>query len=75
MSKHSGVIAAIHQKLVRTGRLSPDLGKALNWLFELRDVGDYGVIAHVSRQEAEKAIQAAQAFVAAVRKLIDTDNR
>jgi len=33
--KHSGVIASIHQLFVRTGRLEKNLGKDLNWLFEL----------------------------------------
>lgn len=42
VSKHSGVIAAIHQRFVKTGKLDKTLGKSLNWLFELRSVGDYG---------------------------------
>ena len=69
-SKHSGVIAAIHQRFVRSARLSADQGKALNWLFELRDVGDYGVMVHVSQQEAEQAIQVAEGFVKAMQELI-----
>lgn len=32
-SKHSGVIAAIHLRFVRAGRLSVDQGKALNWWY------------------------------------------
>ena len=47
-SKHSGVIASIHQRLVKTGKLDKEQGKELNWLFELRNVGDYGVTIHVS---------------------------
>jgi len=46
-SKHSGVIALIHQHFVKTGKLSKEEGKNLNWLFEIRDVGDYGVSEHV----------------------------
>ncbi|MBN1579383.1 MAG: HEPN domain-containing protein [Anaerolineae bacterium] len=42
-SKHSGVIASIHRKFVKTGRLDAQHGKNLNWLFELRGVGDFGV--------------------------------
>jgi len=42
VSKHSAVIAFIHQRFVKTGRLSKEQGKTLNWLFELRSVGDYG---------------------------------
>jgi uncharacterized protein (UPF0332 family) len=62
LSKHSGVIASIHQRFVKTGKLDKEQGKTLNWLFELRNVGDYGVTVHVSKQEAEYAIQAATSF-------------
>ena len=41
-SKHSGVIALIHQHFVKTGKLNKEQGRNLNWLFELRSVGDYG---------------------------------
>ena len=41
-SKHSGVIASIHQRFIKTGKLSKEQGKDLNWLFEIRNVGDYG---------------------------------
>lgn len=68
--KHSGVIAAIHQKFVKTGKLDKRHGKNLNWLFELRDIGDYGVTLHIQKQEAENAIEAAKAFLQAVNNLI-----
>ena len=55
--KHSGVISAIHHAFVKTGRLEQRHGRALNWLFELRGVGDYGVTMHVSRHDAEDAIR------------------
>jgi len=45
--KHSGVIAAIHRNFVKTGKLDQQFGRDLNWLFELRSVGDYG--GHYSR--------------------------
>ena len=70
LSKHSGVIASIHQRFVKTGKLNTEHGKTLNWLFELRGVGDYGVTEHVSRQEAEQAIQAARDFVDAIKILL-----
>lgn len=73
LSKHSGVIARIHQNLVKTGKLTKEQGKSLNWLFELRSIGDYGVTAHVSKEEAEKAIQAAKNFRGAIKSLIYED--
>ena len=71
--KHSGVIAAVHRRYVKTGRLDKRHGKNLNWLFELRGVGDYGGILHVSRPDVERAIQAAADFVEAVRPLIQEE--
>lgn len=70
MSKHSGVIATIHRSFVKTGKLDKEQGKTLNWLFELRNVGDYGVTEHVSQQEAERAIQAAKDFLDAIKSLL-----
>lgn len=70
LSKHSAVIASIHQRFVKAGKLSKEQGKDLNWLFELRGVGDYGGIAHVSAQQAEQAIRAAESFLEAIRGLV-----
>ncbi|MFQ6036660.1 MAG: HEPN domain-containing protein [Sedimentisphaerales bacterium] len=69
-SKHSGVIASVHQRLVKTGKLDKEEGKGLNWLFELRNVGDYGVTIHVSQQDAEKAIQVAEDFLRVIKSLL-----
>jgi uncharacterized protein (UPF0332 family) len=69
-SKHSGVIASIHQRLVKTGKLDKELGKELNWLFELRNVGDYGVTIHVSQKDTEKAIRLAENFLRIIKSLL-----
>jgi len=69
-SKHSGVIASIHQQFVKTGKLSKEHGKDLNWLFEIRNIGDYGGTVHVSQQQAERAIQAAESFLKAIKPLL-----
>lgn len=68
--KHSGVLAAIHQGFVKTGKLDKQFGKDLNWLFELRSVGDYGVIIHVGKDEAEESVKCVKAFLSAVRNLL-----
>jgi uncharacterized protein (UPF0332 family) len=69
-SKHSGVIASIHQRLVKTGKLDKEQGKELNWLFELRNVGDYGVTIHVSQQDTERAIRVAENFLLIIKSLL-----
>lgn len=72
-SKHSGVIAAIHQRFVKTGKLAVKHGKDLNWLFELRGIGDYGETRHVPQEDAARAIEAAEAFVNAMKKILGRD--
>ena len=69
-SEHSGVIALVHQRLVKTGKLKKEQGKELNWLFDLRNVGDYGITAHVSQQDAARAIQTAEGFLRVVQALL-----
>lgn len=69
--KHSAVIAAIHQKFVKTGKLDQRFGKDLNWLFELRGVGDYGELLHVFKEDASEAIKKAKEFLEAVKMLIE----
>jgi len=67
--KHSGVIAAVHRVFVKSGRLDRRFGRALNWLFELRSVGDYGETEHVPHEQAEEAIEVAEQFVYELRHL------
>jgi uncharacterized protein (UPF0332 family) len=69
--KHSGVIAAFHQQFVKTGKIDKKHGKNLNWLFELRSVGDYGVTIHVPDEEAKNAIVAAEKFLNIIRKKLE----
>lgn len=69
-SKHSGVIALIHQHFVKSGRLNKEQGRNLNWLFELRSVGDYGVSLHVVQQDAQRAVNIAEDFFEAVKALL-----
>ena len=55
--KHSAVIAAIHKNFVKTRKLDKNQGKNLNLLFELRSVGDYGMMLHVPQEDAEKRLK------------------
>jgi uncharacterized protein (UPF0332 family) len=64
-SKHSGVVAAFGQVVVREGGLDEDMGRVLRSLFEQRNVADYGVEA-ASREDASLAIRDADRFVDAV---------
>lgn len=69
-SKHSGAIALIHQHFVKSGQLGREQGRNLNWLFELRSVGDYGVSLHVNLEDARRAVLVAEDFLRVVRNLL-----
>jgi uncharacterized protein (UPF0332 family) len=69
--KHSGVIAAIHKQFIKTGRLDKEFGQNLNWLFELRSIGDYGVTVHVPQKDSEQAISAARNFIQKVKSILN----
>lgn len=71
-SKHSGVIALVHQHFVKSGKLSKEQGRNLNWLFELRSVGDYGVSLHVASKEAHRAVDIAENFFEATKALLNS---
>ena len=70
LNKHSAVIASIHQRLVKTGRLDREQGKTLNWLFELRNIGDYGGLEHVTEQLVEQALRSSEEFILAIESLL-----
>ena len=69
--KHSGVMAAIHRHFVKPGHLDTARGKELNWLFQLRTVGDYGEMHHVGADDARQAVQAAERILQAMRAHLD----
>jgi uncharacterized protein (UPF0332 family) len=69
--KHSGVVAAIHRHFVKSGHLDTNFGKEFSWLFQLRTLGDYGEIHHVSEENARRAIEAAERILQAIRALLD----
>jgi uncharacterized protein (UPF0332 family) len=74
-SKHSGVIAAFGQLLVRTGEIDADAGKLLRSLFDRRSGADYDWIAPPSPSEAEQAINDADRVVRSVETWLGRSSR
>lgn len=65
-TRHAGLRAAIHRDLVRTGQWPPELGKAFDFLMDLREVGDYGGLTQVSQEDARMATAKAGKIIEAV---------
>jgi uncharacterized protein (UPF0332 family) len=66
LSKHSAVVAAFGQLLVRPGQIDPEAGKLLRSLFDRRSGADYDWVEPPSLEEAETAIGDAEQVVRAV---------
>ncbi|WP_448572844.1 HEPN domain-containing protein [Trichothermofontia sp.] len=69
-NSHSGVLRAISLNFAKTGEMEKGLGRDINWLAELRQVGDYGEVRKVSGEEAIQAITIASEFLDKVRSIL-----
>jgi uncharacterized protein len=69
-NRHSGVRAAIHRDLVKSGRIHAEWGRAFDRLFEGRQRADYLAFGEFEPPEAEKLIMDAEGFVGAMHTLV-----
>jgi uncharacterized protein (UPF0332 family) len=68
--KHTGVRAAVHGDLIKSGRLRPEFGQIYNELFDDRSEADYMPTAVFTPEDAGVAIEKATRFVEALRALL-----
>lgn len=64
-SRHSGLVAAFNQELVRTGEIDIAHFTALDETFRARNAADYGYEDLIGTEESERALRAAEGFVTA----------
>jgi uncharacterized protein (UPF0332 family) len=69
-SKHTGVRAAVHRSLVKTGKIDTSLGRFYDLVFQSRQRGDYQELVEFSSEEAEELVSQAQGFVEKMRGLL-----
>jgi uncharacterized protein (UPF0332 family) len=69
-SKHTGVLGLFNRELVRTGRVSAELGALYNTLFRSRQSGDYEDRVSFEPAQVQAWRPQAQAFVAAIERLL-----
>lgn len=70
-SKHSGVLAAFGERVVREGGVAADVGRLIRSLFERRNDADYGP-GDVTSEAAVQALADAERFVVAVEDWLGT---
>ena len=68
-TKHSAIRAALHRDLVKTGELGEQRAKEFDFLIEVRETGDYGGLSTVTTKDAQVAVEKAERFVEAVKRL------
>jgi uncharacterized protein len=68
--KHSGVRAAVHRHLVRTGRIEPQWGQLYDLLFQRRGQADYLELAAFDAVQVAELLQNAEGFVAQMERLV-----
>jgi hypothetical protein len=68
--KHSGVRGAVHQDLVKGGKLDPQLGKAYDQIFERRQFSDYMELYEPEESEVLDMLKQAETFVAELKRLL-----
>jgi uncharacterized protein (UPF0332 family) len=65
-SSHKAVISAFGRYFVKTGIFEKEMGKDLNVIFDERQLGDYEPMFSISQDDARRATEAAQGFVAQI---------
>lgn len=68
--KHSGLRAAVHQDLVKTGKLDAKWGKAFDRIFENRQSADYVELWEFEADQVEAIVIDAEGFVQEMRRLL-----
>jgi len=66
-SKHSAAISLFDREFIRDGSLSKELSKWIHEAFEKRLKFDYGAMVEVASEDANRLVQEARDFAAAVK--------
>jgi uncharacterized protein (UPF0332 family) len=69
-TKHAGVRSAVHQLLVKPGRLSSELGEFYDRAFDDRMEADYQIVTPPDAQAVMQQVEVAEQFVAKMKRLI-----
>jgi len=62
-SKHSGIVAAFGEYLVKSGEIEPEFGRMLPGAFDARQEADYSALVALDRSVAEFRLEQARRFV------------
>ncbi|GAB4481418.1 MAG: hypothetical protein OHK0057_36120 [Thermoflexibacter sp.] len=67
---HQGTHIKFHELYLKTRILPEDLGAKLDFVFDLRQAGDYDYDATLTQEDAEKALEIAKSFLETTKKIL-----
>lgn len=70
-SKHSAVIANFGKEFAKTGILNPKFHHYLTESQDRRNIGDYSVLAEITKEEVREMLTWAKEFIKAAEKYLD----
>lgn len=68
-TKHAALETAVHRDLVKAGFVDALIGELFSELVKLRNVGDYGMLLHVSPEGAAEAVRSAETVFRAIQDI------
>jgi hypothetical protein len=69
-SKHSGVLSYFNSHFVKTGKISKELGRAVNKAFDMRLRGDYREQAILTHEQVAPFLKLAESFINAIKSYL-----
>ena len=73
-SKHSGVLSYFNRHYIKNGRISKDIGRAVNKAFDVRQRGDYREQVIYTREQVEPLIDWAGKLIDAVKYFLKNNS-
>jgi len=73
-SRHTGVVSMFGGEFVKKGLVSPELGRILHRLFEMRQRSDYHSPAEPTRESAGECVGEAEKFVSEIKTFLIAGN-
>jgi len=70
-SKHSGVLAYFNSHFVKTGKISKELGRAVNKAFDMRMRGDYREQVILTHEQVAPFLKLADSFINAIKNHLE----
>lgn len=68
--KHTGVKAALHNDLIREGKLEPEWGRFYNKIFDSRHEGDYQPLRLFQAEEVKLYLEQCAGFIARIEDML-----